>query len=178
MLKTEEHGAITAQELKMISGSEGPCISILQPVHPLTSASTQKPIRLKKAIESVEGILTQRRMDPSQRRDLLEPLYEFEAGQSSDEQQGSSFVQGVGFVLFRSRRVFRYFYVSSPVTEFVSVADHFYILPLLPIAGAEKTFYILALSQKHIRLWRCTKDSIEEAPLPQAVPRTLEEAMQ
>src|SRR2546425_6623178 len=153
MRKTAEDIALSAQELKMISGSEGPCISILQPVHPFTPASAQKPVRLKKAIQSVEQLLENQSTDPSQKRDLLEPLYEFEANETNEERRGS------GFVLFRSPRMFRYFYVSSPLNELVTVASHFYILPLLPLAAAERSFYILSLSQKNIRLLRCTNAS-------------------
>jgi len=156
----------------MICGSEWPCISILQPVQALTSRSTQKPVRLKKAIQSVEQILTDRNVDPAARRDLLEPLYELE------EQEGTEGRPGKGFVLFRSRKVFRHFYVSTPLEEFVTVADHFYILPLLPLAGSEKIFYILCLSQKHIRLIRCSGGVAVEVALPQSIPRTLDEAMQ
>jgi hypothetical protein len=172
MRKTAEDIALSAQELKMISGSEGPCISILQPVHPFTPASAQKPVRLKKAIQSVEQLLENQSTDPSQKRDLLEPLYEFDANETNEERRGS------GFVLFRSPRIFRYFYVSSPLNELVTVASHFYILPLLPLAAADRSFYILSLSQKNIRLLRCTNASCEEIPLPRSIPRTLEDAIQ
>jgi Bacterial archaeo-eukaryotic release factor family 3 len=164
--------AVSTRELKMICGSEWPCISILQPVQALTSRSTQKPVRLKKAIQSVEQILTARNVDPAAQRDLLEPLYELEEQEAGEERQGK------GFVLFRSRRVFRHFYVSAHLDEFVTVADHFYILPLLPLAGSGKIFYILSLSQKHIRLTRCSGGASVEVALPQSVPRTLEDAMQ
>src|SRR5262249_49514222 len=150
------------------SGSEGPCISILQPVHPPTPGSSHKPVRLKKAIQSIEQLLANQSTDPSRQRDLLEPLYEFEANEKDEERRGS------GFVMFRSARLFRYFHVSCPLNELVTVANHFYILPLLPLAAAERIFYILSLSQKNIRLLRCTNVSCDEIPLPRSIPRTLE----
>jgi len=171
MTQILEVGKLSAEEWKMVIGSEGPCISILQPVHPATPR-TSKPVRLKKAIESVEQILLNR-LDPSLHRQLLDPLYEFEAGDRQAEDQ-----PGSGLVIFRSPRVFQHFYVSRKLDELVMVADHFYILPLLPLLNSGKIFYILALSQKHIRLLRCTPDSTEEVPLPAWVPRTLEDATQ
>ena len=155
----------------MIFGSEGPCISILQPVPTLTPR-THRQARLKRAIQSVEQILSERLVDPSRQSQLLEPLYEFEGGEPASEQE-----PGGGFVIFRSPKIFQRFYVSCRLEETVTVADHFYILPLIPIFNSGKTFYILALSQKHIRLLRCA-DSTEEVPFPQHVPRTLEEAIQ
>jgi hypothetical protein len=130
-------------------------------------------VRLKRAIESVEQILSGRQVDASKQTQLLEPLYEFEASEQSSERE-----PGSGFVIFRSPRTFQHFYVSKPLDEMVAVGDHFYILPLIPIVNSGKVFYILALSQKHIRLLRCTPDSTEEAPLPNRVPRTLEDAIQ
>lgn len=152
----------------MISGAEGPCISILQPV----SLTAAKPLHLANAIRSVEQLLADRRIDTVRQRDLLDPLYEFEEHETELETEGK------GFVVFRSPRVFRHFYIADAVQEFVTVADHFYILPLLPILGGEKIFYILTLSQKHIRLLRCSDGAPVEVALPPSIPRSLEDAMQ
>src|SRR5262249_22128577 len=103
---------------------------------------------------------------------LLDPLYELEDEETEDEERGK------GFVVFRSPRVFRHFYVAAPLEEFVTVADHFYILPLLPLVGHERIFYILTLSQKHIRLLRCEGGTSVEVALPRSVPRTLDDFMQ
>jgi len=159
---------VTAEDLKMIHDSEGPCISIIQPT-PFTS-KTHRPAGLKRAIESVAQLLRQRAVDPAEEKQLLEPLYEWEPGGS--EQSGN------GLVMFRSHKIFQHFFVSQPLDEMVTVGDHFYILPLLPIADSGKVFYILALSQKHIRLLLCAPDSTEEVPLPNWVPRTLDDSAQ
>ena len=52
----------------------------------------------------------------------------------------------------------------------MTVANHFYVKPLIPALQAERRFYVLALSLKHIRLLRCTEDSSEEVELPTSVP--------
>jgi hypothetical protein len=164
----QKTAGVGAEDLKMIHDSEGPCISIFQPV-PFTPKA-QRPVRLKRAIESVEQILRRRAVDPSQEKQLLEPLYEWEPGSSEET--------GKGLVIFRSPRIFQRFFVSQPLDEMITVADHFYILPLLPIADSGRIFYILALSQKHIRLLLCAPDSTEEVPLPNWVPRTLDDSAQ
>jgi hypothetical protein len=168
MWKAAANDILSMQELKMICGAEGPCISILQPV----SLIAAKPLHLRKAIRSVEQFLKERNIDASRQRDLLEPLYDFE------EHEAVVRPEGKGFVVFRSPKVFRHFYISEPVQEFVTVADHFYILPLLPILLGEKIFYILTLSQKHIRLLRCGDGAPVEISLPPSIPRSLEDSMQ
>src|SRR5215211_6558826 len=138
----QKTAAAVTEELKMIQDTEGPCISIFHPV-PFTP-KTRRPVGLNRAIESVEQILKQRAVDPSQEKQLLDPLYEWEADNSAEN--------GSGLVMFRSPRIFEHFFVSRPLDELVTVADHFHILPLLGIADSGKIFYILALSQKHVRL--------------------------
>ena len=85
MAKTAEVGFLSEQEWKkMIVGADGPCISILEPIPTLTNRP-RRPVRLKRAIESVEQILSDRLVDPSRQTQLLEPLYEFEANEQGRE---------------------------------------------------------------------------------------------
>ncbi len=51
----------------------------------------------------------------------------------------------------------------------MTVANHFYVKPLIQALQSERVFYVLALSQKHIRLLQCTEDSSEEVELPPSV---------
>jgi hypothetical protein len=53
------------------------------------------------------------------------------------------------------------------------LGDWFEVLPLINTVSNEQQFYILALSQKHSRLIRCTLTSSEEVPLPANVPTNL-----
>jgi hypothetical protein len=62
------------------------------------------------------------------------------------------------------------------VSEFVAVADRFYIKPLLPLLLNDARFYVLALSQKTVRLLECTRDRAERAELPE-VPQGIDEAL-
>ena len=49
-------------------------------------------------------------------------------------------------------------------------------MPLLPTALAPQDFYILGISEKHVRLWRYSHGHCEERPLSAAVPPNLEAA--
>ena len=56
------------------------------------------------------------------------------------------------------------------------VADRFQVLPLLrALRGERKQFYVLALSQKHVRLLRCTNHSSDEFTLGPNVPTSVEQ---
>ena len=83
-----------------------------------------------------------------------------------------------GLAIYRSPNMLKAFRVPRELTESVSVGDHFNIVPLLPMLNADQTFYILALSQRHIRLLRCTSHSSEEVALPDSIPKTLWEDKQ
>jgi Bacterial archaeo-eukaryotic release factor family 3 len=56
------------------------------------------------------------------------------------------------------------------------VAEHFQVLPFLPALQSEqKHFFIVALSQQHVRLLRCTDHSSEEVPLRPGTPTSVEQ---
>lgn len=57
-------------------------------------------------------------------------------------------------------------WIEEAVKTRAEIGPHFYIRPLLPDVTRDKVFYILALSQKDVRLLRCTTRNAEEVPLP------------
>src|SRR4051812_256012 len=69
-------------------------------------------------------------------------------------------------------------HVSESVKPIAQIANHFDLRTLLEIAGAQRSFYILALSQNRTRLLACTQDSSEEVALPAGTPASLAESMQ
>lgn len=163
---------ISLSEIKGLAASSGPCISILLPMDTAREQLAQNPVRLKNAMRVVEGLVRDKGVDAEQARALLDPMREFKA----DLEDWSGDHQGLA--IFRSAEVLRAFRVPLQLGEWVSIADHFYVKPLLPLLHSDQTFYILALSQKHIRLLRCTGHSSEEIPLPESVPKTLWEDSQ
>jgi hypothetical protein len=158
---------ISLSEIKELAAASGPCISILLPVDTAREQLAQNPVRLRNAIKGVERILVDKGVDPEQSRAMLDPIHEF-------TKQTESWSGGhQGLAIYRAPDVLRAFRAPLPLAEWTSVADHFYVKPLLPLLYSDQTFYILALSQKHIRLLRCTVHSSEEVPLPESVPKTL-----
>jgi hypothetical protein len=54
------------------------------------------------------------------------------------------------------------------------VGNRFQIRPLLPLMSRDQRFYLLALSQKHVRLLLCSWRDVHEIPLLGAAPQNLE----
>lgn len=60
--------------------------------------------------------------------------------------------------------------------ETVLVSELFYIKPLVPLVE-EEAYHVLSLSDRVVRLFRCTKFWIEGRPLPGNMPRSLSEVV-
>lgn len=160
---------ISIQDLKELSEDPGPCITVLLPLH--HEDTRQIRAAAKSAIRAVEQRLEQRNEDRTQAEALMEPLRAFPWEIEAEPEQK-------GVVVLRSPGVFQRFFIPREVEESVTVARHFHLLPLIPVLLETQPFYILALSQKNVRLLRCTNTTSEEVNLPPSVPRSLDDFLQ
>jgi hypothetical protein len=164
-----ENAVLSTQDVKTMAAAAGPCISIYLPVAPTGVDRREQTVRLKKAVERVQLLLREREVEDSLQRTLLEPIHTLV--------EGGGYGHAKVLAIFRSPDLFRHYSLLWQLDEMVAVADHFQIGPLLPLLYKHKAFYILTLSQKNIRLLRCTDVSSEEVTLPDSIPHTLEEFM-
>ena len=161
----------TQAELRsVLAASQTPAVSIFVPTHRAGQEIRQDPIRLKNLVKRAEEQLITEGTRPAEARSLLDPL----AGLVEDADFWRH--QSDGLALFRSPDVFRTYRLPFAVEEFVAVSDRFYIKPLLPLLMHDARFYVLALSQKAVRLLECTRDAVESVELPD-VPQGIEEAL-
>lgn len=161
----------TQAELRsVLAESQSPALSIFVPTHRAGQEIRQDPIRLKNLMNEAEQQLIKEGTRPAEARSLLNPI----AGLVEDADFWRH--QADGLALFRSRDVFRTYRLPFPVSEFVAVSDRFYIKPLLPLLMNDARFYVLALSQKTVRLLECTRDHVEPVDLPD-VPQGIDEAL-
>jgi hypothetical protein len=157
----DQNAVISTEELRSIAECAGPCITVYLP----TTHTGVDRIRVKSAVQQAQTLLAGRNMEAGDVERLLEPIRQF----PGDAGNGS----GKTVVILRSAELFRTISLPWSVDEAVSVGSHFQILPLLPLLQKQKPFYILALSQKHIRLLRCTAESSAEVELPESVPQSI-----
>ena len=162
--RVAETTSISLNDLKEIGSASAPCISILMPVDRAQDQSAQNPIRLKHAMKQAEEALRQWGMEAGRLVNMVEALKA-----AADDVRWDS--QGVA--LYCAPEVCRAFQVDAVLPESVTVGQHFYVKPLIPLLHADQPFYVLALAQKHIRLLRCTEHTSEEVKLTDETPKTL-----
>lgn len=164
--------SLNYDELRKLASTEGPCITVCMGLQPAPNQSRMDFQRLKSAIRQAETKLQEGwpGVPPDVGRELTESLHMLE---SDSDQWGG---EGGSLVILRSPEVFRAFELHGDLQDSVVVGDFFHIFPLLPaLQVAEEKFYILALSQKNVRLLACTADSSHQLDLPNGTPTNLED---
>ncbi len=161
-LKAELAHFQSAKDLKTILGSQGPCLSVY---HALTRRSLNQSAKANSLEwkEVLRGIEPQIQQNGAKGRELLETVSDWDAVMQGQEPQGKS------VAVFRSSDVFCVTWVNEPVRTRAVIGPRFFIRPLLPELTRNREFYILALSQKNVRLLRCTSKTSEDVPFPQGV---------
>ncbi len=166
-LKAELAEFQKVKDLKPMLASEGPCLSLFMP---LSGGPNNQSVKANSLAwrEMVRGAESKIQQFGAEGRDLLEAVSEWDAISPNTEPQGKS------IAVFRSRDVFHVSWVEEPVPPRAVIGPHFYIRPLLPELTRDKTFYILALSQKDVRMLRCTSRTSEEVAFPASVATNYE----
>ncbi len=137
---------------------EGPCISVFMPAHRAGVDTLQGPIRLKNHLREAEQQLAQAGWNGHSA--LLAPFRklvdDFEFWQH----------QAGGLALYAAPSFQRTFRLPVTLQDLVVVTGRFHVKPVLQMLTEEDRFYTLGLSQKHLRLLRCTRFTQEELALP------------
>jgi hypothetical protein len=161
--QTAASETVSLVDLRALAAAKGPCITVAVTIPNPVQIRTH----LKNAIREVERALSPLDIDPFTTSVLLEPIHALAA---SIETEGD---WAISVFLARSPEIFHYFLLRESLREFVTVGDRFQVRPLLSWLTRDQRFYVLALSQKHVRLLRCTDHSVEEVPLHGRVPQNL-----
>jgi Bacterial archaeo-eukaryotic release factor family 7 len=162
---------IPKKDLKsLVESHSGPCVSIYLPTERVGLEGKKNLLRFKNLKRRSEKEILARGLRKTEAAELLAPLERLLKDtlfwQNQDE----------GLAIFRSLDLFRFFRLPLRFKETLVVADRFHLKPLFPLFGEEMRFYILALSQKKVRLLRADRQNLEEVPLKR-VPLSLEEAL-
>jgi len=147
-----------------------PSISIYMPTHPIPTESEPDPIVLKNLLKSAEEDLAASDMRAAEIDSMLKPARDL----LSDGTVWRS--GGAGLAVFIAEDTFYSFRSDGPFPERCSVSDRFLIRPLLAALGKGGRFFVLALSQKRVRLLEGSPDDVREIDLS-GVPESLAEAL-
>ena len=165
----QEPNVLERDDLKSFGNATGPCVSLYFADHDPGEKTHQDVVRLRNAIDGAEKRLQALEFDKKAIAELLDPV------RALADDLGTWHMEGNAFAVFRSPGVFRVFRPMDRVPELSVVAEHFYILPVLNMLNAQRHFFVLGLSQKRIRLLRCTDHTSEEIALPESLPRSLDQ---
>lgn len=157
-MKGEVAGFAHLKELKPILSSGGPCISAYVPLSSLPNHQgvNANVLKWKECIRNLEQKLPRQ---GAEGRELVQSIADW------DSLFGGAKPGGKSVAVFRSPDVFRVAWMDGEVGSQAVIGPHFYVRPLLPELTKAKTFYLLALSQKDIRLLSCNSNHSEEVAL-------------
>lgn len=154
----------------LLSDRSGPHLSIHLPLHPESRESRQDAIRLKNLIGTAEQKLRDSGADSDTITALLKPTRGLNSG------EGEPLPKSQGLAIFASPDESFLFAVSSPLEEACVLGDRFCVTPLLGSVQNDRTFYVLAVSQKSIRLFEASQHTIDELQAD-ALPENLRDAL-
>lgn len=164
--------SLDREDLKALSASRnGHHVSIYMSVHVAAPANQQDPIRFKNLLREAEKRLLAAGVRSTEVRELLEPGRRLlEDGLFWRPRSG-------GLAVFIAEGGMRTYRLPAYFPEQVVVNSRFFVKPLVNAVDGGERFYVLALSQDYVRLYRGARGSLDEIPLPGDVPRSLQEAV-
>ncbi len=161
----------TRDELRtLVEQPEGVCVSIYLPIYRAGADSQQNPIRFKNLLRRAEEHLLAGGLKTPELSELLEPAKKLITNRPFWQGQSR------GLAVFLRPGVFRCYTLLVDVEEMVDVGNRFHVKPMLRLLTLDEHFYVLALSQREVRLVYCTPHTAGEVPL-ESVPGSLDEAL-
>ncbi len=146
------------------------CISLYMPAEKAGRETRKNPIRFKNLIGNVEKQLEKRNLKSNEISAILNPAHNLIQNTFFWQHQSE------GLAAFITPESFSYYRLPLKFNEEVVINNRFYIKPLLSLFSGDGQFYILALSQKNIRLLQASRYSYREIEL-ENVPTSMEEAL-
>jgi hypothetical protein len=162
---------VSTEDLRLLAARQpGWHVSLFLPTYRAGVDTLQNPVRCKNLLRQAEAQLLAGGLRASEVQTLLAPVYRLLEDYAFWQHQSD------GLALFVAPDVFRAYCLPLPLAELVVVSKRFHLKPLLPLLSGDGQFYILALSQNQVRVFECTRHSMNPVTLPNA-PTSLAEAL-
>lgn len=145
-------------------------VSVYLPTHVIGTEAMQDPIRLRNLLDEAETTLRSRGM---RRVDAVERLA---PARSLADDRLFWQNQSHGLALFLSPEGMIRYRLPFAFEPLVQVGNRFHIKPLLPLLNSDGRFYVLAVSQKAVRILQATRFHVDEIEL-ESLPRSLAAAL-
>jgi Bacterial archaeo-eukaryotic release factor family 3 len=161
---------VSLEQLKTMVESAGPCVSIYSSSFSVGNSPSLFITHLQAALLAAERQLESQRPDGSPLDLPFSSICDIVMREYQDRHRGS-------FAIFLSRDTARIVWAACPLDELMRIDDVFYIRPLISALAIVREFYVLALSQKHVRFLKCTNSEAHVVELPGISPQSVDEAM-
>lgn len=163
---------LTLDELKGLAQQvASPSVSIFLPTERSGPDTQQAALRLKNLLRDAREELVDRGMRRPAVSELLKPAQALLDDTIFWEHQYD------GLAIFLGPDDFHTYHLPFAVEELLVIARSYYVTPVLPLFTNNGHYYILAISQKAVRLFEGTRDSVGQVDLPAGTPRSLAEAL-
>ncbi|MGM0438145.1 MAG: hypothetical protein ACQEQD_07715 [Bacillota bacterium] len=157
---------------ELISGNEGPCVSLYMPTSRKAGNDVNKmKIRMKNLIKKAsEKLKKDWDYSNSELDEFLKPLNELLSG------RGFWLNQSLGLAVYLSGNELNYYRLPINFKEEVDVEKNYVIKQLLPELFEDRKFYILTLSKNSNRFFESTKEDLQEIELKDS-PDSIEDTL-
>lgn len=162
---------LSGNELRSLMQKQmGICVSLYMPTLRTATDMQQNHIRYKNLLREAEKRLIANQLSSSEAKSLMAPAQELSGDLSFWRGQND------GLAVFLSAGLLKYYRLPKNFDELIVVTDHFHLKPLIPIVGGGVEFYILAISQNHVRLFKSLRYRTKEVILKD-LPQSLDTAL-
>lgn len=162
---------LAAEEMKMLmEATAGPCISLYMSTHRHIPETGQDPIRFKNMLADAEQRLIATGMRSTDVRALIAPAHKLLYDPTFWKFQSD------GLAMYLSPHLFRYHCLPFNFIETLVVGERFHLKPLWQMLADDQRYFILAASQKSVRLLEATGYGVSEVKLDD-VPENIGEIL-
>jgi hypothetical protein len=154
----------------LLAPQSGHCVSLYFPTHVGGIEGEGDEARLMHLLNRAEADLAAHGLRTPEAREFLAPARALSTDKMFWKARNRS------LAVFQSANLFRAFRLPLDLPEAVTIGRRFRIKPLLSLLADNDRFFILALSQNHVRFFTAGKYRAEETPITR-MPTSLVEAL-
>jgi hypothetical protein len=172
--KKEKNELLSQKQFHQLAGVQGRnCISIYIPTARAGEEVDSKmgERRLKNQLKAIKSTLKEHGLSKNQIKEAIKP--------AADLLKDVHFWrnQSDGLAIFLQKGEMEYYILPLDFKERNYIADHYYLLPLIPLFNDNGRFFLLVLSQQNINLFEGSRHSITEIFMKDLFPGKLEDVV-
>lgn len=146
-------------------------VSIYMPANRVTTETQKDMLRFKNLVNQAQEELMERGMRRPDALRLMKPAADLQ--NDSEFWQNQSHGLAIFLAIDAEPKIYR---LPVRFTEMCYIANRFYVKPLLRLFSHDGNYFVLALSQKDVRLFKGNRDGLVQEPV-EDLPTDIEQAL-